>query len=219
MVNLELLNKGEIDDTTLVRSSIEEVKNTFAEINLIKNSLLTKNDLYIVKNKTYINKSWYRKLAIAFSISIKVISENRIESWDKIIYNFTVRASTPLWRYIEASSSCSSIERDFNNIEHEVRSIAQTRGSNRAIWELIWLYETCLSNLDKNIPKSLKDKPEQDISNDEITAKQKRLLIKLIESKYQDEGIRNVEYKKIDSLNKSEARIIIRDLIESWVEY
>jgi uncharacterized protein YejL (UPF0352 family) len=39
-------------------------------------------------------------------------------------------------------------------------------------------------------------------------------LIKLVESKYQDEQTRNSLYKKIDILNKQEATNTIKQLIE-----
>ncbi len=47
-----------------------------------------------------------------------------------------------------------------------------------------------------------------------ITQKQRHLLIKLVESKYQDEQTRSDMYKWIDTLSKQEARFSIRDLIE-----
>lgn len=215
MVNLELINSVEKGPAC----SIQDIERTFYQVEIIKNNLLKQNDVYMVNNKSYINKSWYRKLAIAFSISTKIITETRIEKWDIVIYNFTIRATTPLWRYIEASSSCSSIERDFKNIEHEVRTISQTRASNRAIWDLIWLYQTSLVGSGINTPNTNKKSLDSTQSNNNITDKQKRLLIKLIEWKYKDEVLRNAEYKKLHWLSKNEARINIRDLIESWVEY
>ena len=219
MVNLELMNKGELDTSEVSHERIGEIQSAFSEIDLIKSKLLTNDDTYTLKSKTYINKRWYRKLAVAFSISTQIISEDRVQNGDDIIYNFTMRASTPLWRYVEASSSCSSIERDFNNVEHEVRAVSQTRASNRAIGELIWLSEVTYIGSSNNIAQPIKEDKQQDVSDNTITAKQKRLLIKLIESKYSDEASRSIEYKKIHSMTKNAARVCIRDLIEGWVEY
>jgi len=219
MVSLELMNKWEGDMKQVSQGGIAEIQKTFTEIDAIRSHLLTQEDIYVVKDKTYINRKGYRKLAVAFSISTQVISESRIESWDTIIYNFTVRATTALGRYVEASASCSSSERDFNNLEHDVRAVSQTRASNRAIGELIWLSHLPKSNSGDIVPQEKQEGSQEDIWGDAITVKQKRLLIKLIESKYQDESMRNDEYQKIHSMTKSEARIIIRDLIEEGVEY
>jgi hypothetical protein len=38
---------------------------------------------------------------------------------------------------MESSASCSSNERDFNNLNHDVRATAQTRATNRSISDLI----------------------------------------------------------------------------------
>lgn len=211
--------------------STELVTNTKISINLvdvekIKDTLLDTKDIVKIKWKNYINKRWYRKLAIAFNISIKVISEARIVKDDIILYDFTVRSTSPMWRYFESSASCSSNERDFNHLNHDVRATAQTRATNRSISDLIWLWEVsyeeiCNNDYEKN--KYNKEKINSEINtkfsnHENITQKQKYLLIRLVESKYQDEETRNLLYKKIDSLSKSEARNTIKNLIEEWVE-
>ncbi len=219
MVNLEILNRDKPKDNSLSMNSIDVIKDAFLNINIIKDNLLSENDLYEVKNKTYIKKSWLRKLALAFSITTEVIKESRIESWDKVIYNFTVRATTPLWRFTEASSSCSSTEKDFTNVEHEVRAISQTRATNRAISDIIWIYEVLNKDLGKNVPKTETNEVEAEKSDSEnITDRQKKLLTKLITAKYQDKDIRDDILSRIDTLSKNKAGLNIRKLIEEGIK-
>ena len=178
----------------------------YISIDDLKNNLLNKDDLVNIKWKTYINKSWYRKIALALNISVEIVTENRIEWEDNFIYDFTVRATNSMWRYIEASGSCCSNEREFNNINHDVRATAQTRATNRAIADLIGL--TNINTWTTNTTSK----------NEKLTPKQRLLLVKLVESKYPDEHTRNILYKKIDWLNKEEANNKIKQLKEEWVE-
>jgi hypothetical protein len=103
-------------------------------------------------------------------------------------------------------------------LNHDVRATAQTRATNRSISDLIWLWEISFEEISNiwNIDSS--NKVLETANDDTITWKQKHLLIKLVESKYQDEQTRNALYKKIDSLSKAEARETIRLLIEEGVE-
>jgi len=201
----------------------------FTEIDKLKNSILDTRDLVTIKWKRYINKRWYRKLAIAFNISTEIVKEERIEKDNLVIYDFSIRATSPVGRYMESSASCASNERDFNHIENDVRAIAQTRATNRCISDLIGLWEVSYeemkyesSNIKWNLWEAKNNTRMQSYSTgsdwDRITQKQRNLLIRLVESKYQDDSTRNILYKKIYSLSKSEARDTIKWLIEEWVE-
>ena len=217
------LNTGEI---TVLRpvENIDSIKSALFDIEKIKDSLLTKEDIVNIKWKNYIKKRWFRKLAIAFSISTEIINEKRIIYDDIIIYDFTVRATSPLWRYVEASASCSSDERIFNHLNNDVRATSQTRATNRAISDLIGLWEVSFEEMNDDTYNSKQDdtgelNSENSIKSSEmISYKQKRFLIWLIESKYKDEHSRNILYKKIDELNKEEAREKIKMLLDEWVE-
>ena len=187
-----------------------------AEIDKVKSSILDSKDIVNIKGKKYINKRWYRKIAIAFSISTEVINEQRIIEWEVTIYDFTVRATTPMGRYTEASASCSSEERDFNHLDNDVRATSQTRATNRAISDLVWLWEVSFEEIDNSSNKEIAETKSS--THDELTQKQRTFLIRLVESKYEDEQTRNALYKKIDTLTKQEARETIRWLIDEWVE-
>lgn len=112
----------------------------------LKSKLLQQSDYQTIKDKTYIKKSWFRKLATAFGISIEITKEERKDLKDHnnnsyFIYEITAKAIAPNGRFSTACASCSSNERSFNHPEHDVRATAQTRATNRAISDLIWTWE------------------------------------------------------------------------------
>lgn len=229
MNNLQVLNNTETNVSNMeILKPVENlttIKNAFNEISKIKNMLLDSKDIVKIKGKNYINKRWFRKLAIAFSISTEIISEKRIVEDDTIIYDFSIRAITPIWRYMEASASCSSTERDFNHLDNDVRATSQTRATNRTISDLIGLWEISYEEVQDSwyqnysYEKSDEDDTLEDLTDNEmITQKQRNLLIRLVESKYQDEHTRNQLYKQINNLTKEKARITIKQLIEEGVE-
>lgn len=228
MKNLETAIKAETNISTMEVlkpvENLQTIKLAFEEIKKIKDMLLDSNDIVKIKGKNYINKRGYRKLAIAFSISTEIVKEVRIVEGEITMYDFTVKAITPIWRYTEASASCSSEERDFNHLNNDVRATAQTRATNRSISDLIWLGEVSYEEISskhevkKDYNSNTIKNTSSESDDDMITQKQKRFLIRLVEAKYQDEESRNSLYKKIDTLTKTEARDTIKWLIDEWVE-
>ncbi len=182
-------------------------------------SLLDSKDIVNIKGKTYINKRGYRKIALYLNISTEVIQEIRIKEDDVLIYDFTVRAITALGRYVEASASCASNERDFSHLENDVRATSQTRATNRAISDLIGIWEIENPNFgpvqeDKKSPShGPENTPEANAIP--ITAKQRSYLIRLIEERYEDEATRASLFMQIDSMSKSEATKAISDMLSN----
>ncbi len=109
----------------------------YREYQLLKTKLLQEIDYQVIRGKKYIKKSGFRKLSTAFGISTSVVREARLNLEGYFVYEITVRATASSGRFTEACSSCASNERDFSHIENDVRATAQTRGSNRAIADLI----------------------------------------------------------------------------------
>jgi len=191
-------------------ADIDIISKAFLELKNLEQKFLDKNDYINIKWKVYIKKSWFRKLSLILWISTEIVKHDRIEKEKYFIHEFTIRATASNGRYTECSWACASNERSYNHIENDTITTAQTRASSRAISDLLGIWEifyddTNYNNIDTKIDNN-------------ISIKQKNLLIKLVESKYQDEHIRNNLYKKIDTLNKQEATNIIKQLIEEWVE-
>lgn len=133
-------------------SSVESIIEAYREYNRLKDNLLIEGDYQVIKWKKCIKKSGFRKLATAFGISTEIVRENRINFEKYFIYEITVRAISPNGRFTESCSSCASNEKDFNHIENDVRATAQTRGTNRAIADLIGSWEVSAEELDQVPP-------------------------------------------------------------------
>ena len=207
-------------ETELVNNT--ESNTEIFDIEKIKNLLFDTENTINIKWKSYINKKGYRKLAIAFNISIEVISESRIKENDITIYDFTVRATTQLWRFFESSASCSSNERDFAHLNHDVRATAQTRATNRAISDLLGItnltYYTSWwnTNSDKIENKHLNNPVVSSNTTDTnlITQKQKKLLQTLISEVIENEEEQKSYTEILDELTKHEANFHIKELID-----
>lgn len=192
------------------------------------NNWLTVN----IKWKIYPNKTWFRQLAMYLWISIEITKESRINTDKYFLYEFSVKAISKDWRYTECSASCSSDEREFNNLENDVRTIAQTRATNRAISDLLgmsdithYIKSWCAHNSSPSSQHSqkayVKEKKYEDSEDNEevkvsntITPKQKELLTKLILEIFEDTEEQKAYIESINELNKQEANFHIKQLLE-----
>jgi hypothetical protein len=84
-------------------------------------------------------KSAWRKLATAFNLSVEIIKEVRKEYEDPkhFVVEITARVTAVNGRFMDGTGTCSSIERKFTHLEHDVRAQAETRAKNRAIADMI----------------------------------------------------------------------------------
>lgn len=92
--------------------------------------------------KLFKNKSAWRKLATAFNLSLEVLKEERVEYPDYFVVKTTARVTAPNGRFVDGTGTCSSNERGFAHVEHDVRAQAETRAKSRAISDLIGGGET-----------------------------------------------------------------------------
>ena len=88
-------------------------------------------------DKPYLTRAMWRWLALAFNVSAEVVHQERERNNGVVSYHFTVRASVPNGRCIDAVGACSSAEYSFKRKEHDIEATAQTRATSRAIADLI----------------------------------------------------------------------------------
>lgn len=230
----------DVDTTRMLLKPIAPVDNiieAYREYSLLKARLLGENDYQVIRDKKFIKKSGFRKLSSAFGISTEITRENRLNLDGYFVYEITVRAIASNGRYMESCASCGSNERAFVHIEHDTRATAQTRACCRAIADLIGTGEVPAEEMyttAEQAPSTQSDSPEyhltdewgpEDISwflhkgnrthssGEIITVKQKSLLVKLIESKYQDEQTRSGLFQRLPFLTKQEAWSAIKKML------
>ena len=105
-------------------------------------AMLTKDDYQKIGDKEFKKKSAWRKLARAFSISDEIIREEPFEGTNKDGSHFGgwriyVKAKSPGGRSAIGVGGCSTRERNFAHVDHDVYATAHTRAKNRAISDLI----------------------------------------------------------------------------------
>lgn len=104
----------------------------------IKASLLDKaTDIATIQGNPYVKRSGWRKLALVFNISDEIIKAEKEETGDDFEWRIWVRAWAPNGRSVVGIGACSTKERDFSHLEHDVLATAHTRSKNRALSDLI----------------------------------------------------------------------------------
>jgi hypothetical protein len=216
-------------------ADIEEILESWRNFNQLKMKLLDDSDFVTLMGEKYARKSTFRKLALVFGISTEIKREERVEIKDGYAYEITMRASSPSGRFMTAVASCHSNERHFSK-DSDVRAIAQTRATNRAIADLIgWSApsaEEMMSEMPTDNPSSNQAPTHTDffdkvvcspvnrpvrkqerIDTTQITDKQKSLLRTLISDRVHNEEAKQEQIGMLDNLTKSEAHTMISGLL------
>ncbi|PLX27652.1 hypothetical protein C0583_00225 [Candidatus Parcubacteria bacterium] len=212
-----------------------KILEAWRNFNELKMKLLEDSDFIILKGEKYAKKSAFRKLAFAFGISCEIKREERVELDDGYAYEITMRSSSPSGRFMTSVASCHSNERHFSK-DSDVRAIAQTRATNRAVADLIgWsapsaeemmtelpepderpTHEATPNNWFEKIISNPENRPvrtEEQIASRLLSSKQRSLLISLIGEKIHDPEERENQLAMVDSLSKGEAHQLISDML------
>jgi len=125
----------------------EQGKKLWEDFLKLKDAVLTSDDIVHAKVKQrdgtykdvdYINKSGFRKLAMAFDLSDRIIEQTRTDRDDHTFFwRIVVEAQANNGRTAVGVAICDSAERTFYHAEHDVYATAHTRAKNRAISDLI----------------------------------------------------------------------------------
>jgi hypothetical protein len=107
----------------------------------LKSDLLDDEDVVMIGKKKYIKRSGWRKIALSFGISTKIVSVEK-ETLEKGDIRISVKAEAiaPNGRVCEEIASCSSSEVTKSNMDptlHNIETKAATRAINRAISDLV----------------------------------------------------------------------------------
>lgn len=137
----------------------------------LKNQILDPSvDVQHIQGKDFKKKSYWRKVATFFNLSIETVREEKEQVNRTFVWHFTVRATAPNGRYAEGVGSCDVFEkaslREGNYMEynrfakrweiakpnslHNVRSTAFTRAFNRAVSDLVGGGEVSAEEVDRD---------------------------------------------------------------------
>lgn len=116
-----------------------------------------KVDVQIIEGKEFLKKSYWRKIATFFNLSVEVVEEKREQIGKTFVWHFTCKAVAPNSRFAVGVGSCDAYEKatlkdgiymGYNrttrtwyeakpNTIHNIRATAETRAMNRAISNLV----------------------------------------------------------------------------------
>ena len=147
MSNIELKN----DMPAMSPATAKEVMKQYQDV---CRAMLEPSDYQKIGDKQFKKRSAYRKLARAFNISDEIIMEKR-EELEKggFIWRIHVRASAPNGRAAIGVGACSTRERNFAHVDHDVYATAHTRAKNRAISDLLGAGEVSAEEMEA--PKTI----------------------------------------------------------------
>ena len=146
-------------------ASMEAIAKAFADYQQLVQNLLDEGDFQQIGPRKFPKKSAWRKLAVAFGVSLEVRERNIETDEDGSVLraDFVVRAVAPNGRYSDGWGACSRFERccpkgckksgrhehcpaakgevcpgvtHFSHAEHDIPATAATRSANRAASDL-----------------------------------------------------------------------------------
>jgi hypothetical protein len=116
----------------------EKAAEQWALFEALKSKLLSNEDYQSIAGKCYIKRSGFRKIAVYFGISDRIVKEERADRADgSFTWHITAEAIAPNGRSCAGVGACDSRERKFAHTEHDVLSTAHTRAKSRAISDLV----------------------------------------------------------------------------------
>jgi len=118
--------------------TVEEAVKTWQIFEELKKKLLIDEDYQTIQGKQWIKRSGFRKLAVFFGLSDRIIEQERTDREDgSFLWRIVVEVKAPQGRTSTGVGICDSKERQFAHPEHDVYAIAHTRSKNRAISDMI----------------------------------------------------------------------------------
>lgn len=156
----------------------------------LKGKIVDKDhDIQVIQGKQFLKKSYWRKIATFFNLSVEVVSESHEVVGRTMVWHFTCKAVAPNGREAVGVGSCDAFEKVklhdgkyevYNkftkkwepatpNSIHNIRSTAETRAFNRAVSNLVGGGEVSAEEVDKNaMEQEAKQEAKEDVNPEEI---------------------------------------------------
>jgi hypothetical protein len=101
-------------------------------------SILNQHDYERIGGKTFVKRTGWRKLALAFQVSFQQMSMDVVYDANGQVQRatFVERAILPCGRFVDGWGSCSRGEKTFSKPNHDIPATAETRAKNRACQDL-----------------------------------------------------------------------------------
>jgi len=151
-------NNKTLTNIVMPAVSPEEAVKAWEAYLALKEKIAKSEDIQEIEGKLFYKKSYWRKLATFFNLSVEVVEEQRETIGNgHIAYHFTCKATAPNGRYAIGTGSCDTYDharlmngkymvwdktnKTWKEAEpkkiHDIRSTAETRAFNRAVSNLV----------------------------------------------------------------------------------
>ena len=207
----------------IVKPDVQGAVDAMAAFQDIKSKILVADDKVDVQGKTYIKRSGFRKIALAFGISTEILSvEREMRNNGVYIVFVRARASSSNGRYADGSAVCDSTEFSGNMkpTMHNIETKSTTRAINRAIAELVG--GGAISAEEMDVEETPGEQPHQ--AHEAITPAQCRRLNKELQSGNAEiemlikERLRRLSLEAVEKLDKWQASEIISAVEDTKVK-
>lgn len=156
----------------------EQATEAWSQYESMKKAIATKDDIQKIQGKDFLKKSYWRKIATFFNLSVEVVEERYEQIGKTIVWHFTCKAIAPNGRFSIGTGSCDAFEKaklvdgryldNWNkpataNSVHNIRSTAETRAFNRAVSNLVGGGEV---SADEIVDSEYKPKSKESVSAD-----------------------------------------------------
>jgi len=116
----------------------EEVEKAWATFEAMKARLLVDDDYQAIAGKRYIKRSGFRKIAVFFGLSDRILEQERTDRDDEsFMWRVVTEVTAPNGRTSIGVGICDSNERKFAHVEHDVYATSHTRAKSRAISDMV----------------------------------------------------------------------------------
>lgn len=167
---LEIIKEGEImekgmavkDPIVMPAVTPDEAVSKWKEYQALKEKIVDREqDIQVIQNKSFLKKSYWRKLATFFNLSVEIVEEKTenisLHGKEVLVYHFRARATHNNGRFAEGTGSCDMYDHatikdnnflvydKYNKVWkeaapksiHNARTTAETRAWNRAVSNLV----------------------------------------------------------------------------------
>lgn len=115
----------------------------------LKKAIIKPDDVQAIQGKIFLKKSYWRKIATFFNLSVDVVTESKeTDDAGNTTYHFVCKATAPNGRFAIGAGSCDVNEKGRANSIHNTRSTAETRAWNRAVSNLVGGGEVSAEEID-----------------------------------------------------------------------
>ena len=150
-----IINKKALTLTEAKEKILEDIE----LYNFTLQNIVNEKDFVRIGGNKHLCKSGVRKIQLALNISTEIISNEVWKEKDQWVAKYIVKAMAPSGRFATSVGVCEQFEKGRTRTRHETEATAQTRGSSRAILDLVGFGAVSAAEIDDSKDRDVKAGP------------------------------------------------------------